>query len=70
MKGHGWQPMTTANLLREMAAHIAKNAPPGEPTASWRGDPAKTGLKDKALFNPCGPAQGCTWGEAKGGASR
>jgi hypothetical protein len=69
MKGHGWQPMTTANLLREMAAHIA-NAPPGEPTGSWRGDPAKTGLKDNALFNPCGPAQGCTWGEATGGASR
>jgi hypothetical protein len=70
MKGHGWQPMTTANLLREIAAHIAKNAPPGEPTASWRGDPAKTGLKDNALFNPCGPAQGCAWGEATGGAGR
>jgi hypothetical protein len=66
MKGHGWQPMTTANLLREMAAHIAKNAPPGEPTSSWRGDPAKTGLKGNALFNPCGPAQGCAWGEAGG----
>ena len=68
MKGHGWQPMTTANLLREMAAHIAKNAPAGEPTASWRGDPAKTGLKGNALFNPCGPAEGCAWGEASGGA--
>jgi hypothetical protein len=63
-KGHGWQPMTTANLLREMAAHIAKNAPPGEPTQAWRGDPAKTGLKGNALFNPCGPAEGCAWGEA------
>jgi hypothetical protein len=70
MKGHGWQPMTTADLLREMAAHIAKNTPPGEPTAKWRGDPAKTGLKGNALFNPCGPAQGCAWGEATGDASR
>ena len=68
LKGHGWQPMTTANLLREMAAHIARNAPPGEPTLSWRGDPAKTGLKGNALFNPCGPAEGCAWGEESGGA--
>lgn len=70
MKGHGWQPMTTANLLREMAAHIARNAPPGEPMASWRGDPAKTGLEGNALFNPCGPAQGCAWGEPAGGGTR
>ncbi len=69
LKGHGWQPMTTANLLREMAAHIARNAPPGEPTASWRGDPAKTGLQGNALFNPCGPAQGCVWGEESGGTA-
>jgi hypothetical protein len=34
-KGHGWQPMSNADLLREMAAHIAKNAPKGAPTASW-----------------------------------
>ncbi len=39
MKGHGWQPMTNADLLREMAAQIAKNAPAGEPTASWRNAP-------------------------------
>jgi hypothetical protein len=39
MKGHGWQPMTNADLLREMAAQIAKNAPAGEPTASWRTAP-------------------------------
>lgn len=36
MKGHGWQPMTNADLLREMAAHIARNAPAGEPTRAWR----------------------------------
>lgn len=39
MKGHGWQPMTNADLLREMATQIAKNAPAGEPTASWRSAP-------------------------------
>lgn len=39
MKGHGWQPTTTADLLREMAAHIARRAPPGEPVHSWRGAP-------------------------------
>ena len=67
MKGHGWQPMTTANLLREMAAHIARAAPPGEPTAAWRGDPARTGLPGNALFNPCDPAHGCAWGEMRPG---
>ena len=36
MKGHGWSPMTNADLIREMAATIAKNAPPGAPTSSWR----------------------------------
>jgi hypothetical protein len=35
MKGHGWQPTTTANLLKWMAEHIAKNAPAGEKTADW-----------------------------------
>jgi hypothetical protein len=35
-KGHGWQPMTNADLLREMAAQIAKNAPTGANTSSWR----------------------------------
>lgn len=39
MKGHGWQPMTNADLLREMASRIAQNAPPGEPTAGWRAAP-------------------------------
>ena len=36
MKGHGWQPMTNADLLREMAAHIARNAPAGAPVQRWR----------------------------------
>jgi len=35
LKGHGWTPMTNADLVREMAAHIAKAAPRGEPTG-WR----------------------------------
>ncbi len=35
MKGHGWSPMTNADLVREMAASIARHAPPGAPTASW-----------------------------------
>jgi len=35
MKGHGWQPWTNADLLRIMAAHSAKNAPPGA-DRSWR----------------------------------
>ena len=25
-KGHGWQPVTTANLVRRMAEHVEKNA--------------------------------------------
>jgi hypothetical protein len=36
MKGHGWQPMTNADLLREMATHIARNAPSDAPVATWR----------------------------------
>jgi hypothetical protein len=36
MKGHGWQPMTNADLLREMARQIAKNAPTGASTSLWR----------------------------------
>jgi hypothetical protein len=27
MKGHGWHPMTNAEMVRIMAAEIAKNAP-------------------------------------------
>jgi len=36
MKGHGWQPMTYAELAKMMAAHIAGNVPRGADT-SWRG---------------------------------
>ena len=34
MKGHGWHPMNNADLLREMAKHIEKNRPAGEPAIS------------------------------------
>jgi hypothetical protein len=34
-KGHGWQPTTTANLVKWMAEHIAENAPAGEKTTDW-----------------------------------
>jgi Putative esterase len=37
MKGHGWQPMTNAELIRMMAAQIARNAPAGEHVESWKG---------------------------------
>lgn len=33
---HGWRPTTNAVLVREMAEHIAKNAPAGESPALWR----------------------------------
>jgi enterochelin esterase-like enzyme len=35
MKGHGWMPMTFAELLRTMADHITRHAPPGEDTTAW-----------------------------------
>jgi hypothetical protein len=35
MKGHGWQPTRTANLVKGMAEHMAKNAPAGEQAADW-----------------------------------
>jgi hypothetical protein len=35
MKGHGWQPASSATLIRQMADHILHNAPAGENTASW-----------------------------------
>jgi hypothetical protein len=35
-KGHGWQPTTNADLVREMAEHIAAHAPAGESTGAWR----------------------------------
>ena len=35
-KGHGWQHGTRAQLLREMAQQITRNAPRGENTTTWR----------------------------------
>lgn len=35
MKGHGWHPMTWADLLRDMAAQVKKDAPAGSNTAAW-----------------------------------
>jgi hypothetical protein len=34
MKGHGWQPTTSANLVKWMAEHVEKNAE-GEDTKQW-----------------------------------
>jgi len=34
MKGHGWQPTTTANLVKWMAEHVEKNAG-GDDTKQW-----------------------------------
>ena len=34
--GHGWRPYSTTTLLRLMADHITKNAPPGTKTQSWK----------------------------------
>lgn len=36
LKGHGWQPTSTADLLREMAEHIGRHAPAGESGVMWR----------------------------------
>ncbi|MEO8449353.1 MAG: alpha/beta hydrolase-fold protein, partial [Gemmatimonadota bacterium] len=36
LKQHGWQPMSGADLVREMADQIARNAPSGEDVTSWR----------------------------------
>jgi hypothetical protein len=35
MKGHNWHPYDWAEMLREMAEHIKKNAAAGENTAAW-----------------------------------
>ena len=35
-KGHGWTPITNAELLREMAAHVTENVPPGADTRGWK----------------------------------
>jgi hypothetical protein len=37
MKGHGWQPMTNAELIRMMADQISKAGPKTEKVASWNG---------------------------------
>jgi hypothetical protein len=34
-KGHGWQSMSQEDLIRAMAAHIARHAPGGADTAAW-----------------------------------
>jgi hypothetical protein len=34
-KGHGWQHVDNAGLLREMAAAIRKHAPAGENAGGW-----------------------------------
>jgi hypothetical protein len=36
MKGHGWHPMTNAELVKMMAVEIAKNARKGEGNSGWR----------------------------------
>ena len=35
-QGHGWTPITNAELLREMAAHVTENAPRGADTRGWK----------------------------------
>ena len=35
-KGHGWTPITNAELLREMAAHLTESAPAGADTRGWK----------------------------------
>jgi Putative esterase len=38
LKGHGWQPTTNAELVKEMASQITKNAPKTEDTGVWKHD--------------------------------
>lgn len=35
-KPHGWTPITNAELFREMARHITRNAPAGVNTSGWK----------------------------------
>lgn len=35
MKGHGWHPMSWANLLRDMATQVQKDAPAGTDNSQW-----------------------------------
>lgn len=37
MKGHGWQPMTNADMIREMSRHMAERAPEGA-SLDWLGE--------------------------------
>jgi hypothetical protein len=34
-KGHSWHAFTWAEMVRRMAEHVKKNAPPGEDTRAW-----------------------------------
>jgi hypothetical protein len=36
LKGHGWQPMSSADLVRTMADHIVRHAPSGSAAPAWR----------------------------------
>jgi hypothetical protein len=36
MKGHGWQPTSNADLVREMAQQVSAHAPAGESPGAWR----------------------------------
>jgi hypothetical protein len=36
MKGHGWQPTSDADLVREMAQYVSAHAPAGESRGAWR----------------------------------
>lgn len=36
MKGHGWQPTSNADLVREMADYVTAHAPAGVPAGAWR----------------------------------
>lgn len=38
LKGHGWQPTTNAELVKEIAVHITKGAPKTENTGVWKYD--------------------------------
>ena len=35
LETHGWWPLSQGDLVREMAEHIAAEAPPDEPPARW-----------------------------------
>jgi hypothetical protein len=35
-KGHGWQHATRAEIVRDMAAQVTRNAPRGADTKAWK----------------------------------